>query len=136
MSKIIIVDDEEQILEILEFVLKSAEKEQYEIIRASSGHGAITMAKEIEDDVISLIITDYSMPDGMGSEFINNIRGTIDPAAKIPVIFLSAFVKDAQLALLDIKNVYFVAKPININVFKVFILKILEINHPKGPKTP
>ena len=82
-KKILIADDEPDILEILQFNLHA---EGYEIITAKNGDEAIDKAKKTEPD---LIILDIMMPGKNGIEVCNLLR--MMPAFKSTlIIFLTA----------------------------------------------
>lgn len=83
--KILVVDDERPIAEILQF---SLEKEGYEVICAFDGEEAITKAIEEEPD---LILLDIMLPKKDGMEVCRSIRKTKD----IPIIMLTA--KDSEV---------------------------------------
>jgi DNA-binding response OmpR family regulator len=82
-KKILVVDDEEDILHFLELVLR---EKGYEVATASSGHEALTRAQMVRPD---LILLDIMMPQMDGWEVLKLLRvdeGTSD----IPVAMLSA----------------------------------------------
>ena len=82
-KKILVVDDEEDILHFLELVLR---EKGYEVATASSGHEALTRAQLVRPD---LILLDIMMPQMDGWEVLKLLRvdeGTSD----IPVAMLSA----------------------------------------------
>jgi DNA-binding response OmpR family regulator len=82
-KKILVVDDEEDILHFLELVL--AEK-GYEVLSASDGHEALTRAQIERPD---LVLLDIMMPQMDGWEVLKLLR--VDPStAGIPVAMLSA----------------------------------------------
>ena len=83
VKKILIADDEPDILEIIEFNLKA---EAYEVITAKNGDEAIDAAKKNQPD---LIILDIMMPGKNGIEVCNILR--MQPAFKDTlIVFLSA----------------------------------------------
>jgi two-component system alkaline phosphatase synthesis response regulator PhoP len=83
VKKILIADDEPDILEIIQFNLQS---EGYEVITAKNGDEAIDLAKKHQPD---LIILDVMMPGKSGIEVCNILR--LQPAFKDTlIIFLSA----------------------------------------------
>jgi len=83
VKKILIADDEPDILEIIQFNLQS---EGYEVITAKNGDEAIEAAKKHQP---SLIILDIMMPGKNGIEVCNILR--LQPAFKDTlIIFLSA----------------------------------------------
>lgn len=83
--KILVVDDERPIAEILQY---SLEKEGYEVICAFDGEEAITKSLEEEPD---LILLDIMLPKKDGMEVCRSIRKTKD----IPIIMLTA--KDSEV---------------------------------------
>jgi len=90
-EKILIVDDEEHILELLDAELKSA---GYEVIKAQGAEEAIAKA---ETFFPGLIIMDIMMPEMNGAEAVkalDNIPKTKD----IPIIFMTAMItKDEEI---------------------------------------
>src|SRR6188474_1960268 len=66
--KILLVDDEPDIVEFLSYNLK---KEGYQVLTASNGKDAITIAKR---EVPHLIVLDVMMPDMDGIETCREIR--------------------------------------------------------------
>ena len=84
MKKILIVDDEKPISDIIKFNLT---KEGYETITAFDGREAITKFEEEDPD---LIILDLMLPELDGLEVAKEVRKT----SHIPIIMLSA--KDSE----------------------------------------
>lgn len=81
--KILLIDDEQDILEILSYNL---EKEGYLVFTASNGNEGIKKAKEIIPD---LILLDVMMPEKDGIETCQELR-TIKELQKTLIVFLSA----------------------------------------------
>lgn len=79
MSRILIVDDDQQIRNMLRITL---EREGYEVLEAADGLEAVAAFKTQELD---LVITDIVMPEKEGIELIMELKG-IDPAVKIIAI--------------------------------------------------
>ena len=67
-AKILLVDDEPDILEIVGYNLKN---EGYKVYTASSGKEGVALAKEIQPD---LILLDVMMPEMDGIEACDQIR--------------------------------------------------------------
>jgi two-component system alkaline phosphatase synthesis response regulator PhoP len=82
-KKILLIDDELDILEILSYNL---EKEGYEVHTASNGNDGIKAAKEIVPD---LILLDVMMPEKDGIETCQEMR-QIKSLQKTLIVFLSA----------------------------------------------
>ncbi|HFX4788891.1 TPA: response regulator YycF [Streptococcus pyogenes] len=84
MKKILIVDDEKPISDIIKFNLT---KEGYDIVTAFDGREAVTIFEEEKPD---LIILDLMLPEFDGLEVAKEIRKT----SHVPIIMLSA--KDSE----------------------------------------
>jgi DNA-binding response OmpR family regulator len=82
-KKILIVDDEDDILHFLELVLR---EKGYDVATASGGHEALTKAQVDRPD---LVLLDIMMPQMDGWEVLKLLR--VDEATRhIPVAMLSA----------------------------------------------
>ncbi len=79
--KILIVDDDQEILELLEIYVKN---EGYEPITAMDGKEALMMLRTNPD--ISLVILDIMMPEMNGMEVIKEVRKDNG----VPVLLLPA----------------------------------------------
>lgn len=123
-STILIVDDEEDILEFLEYNLK---KENFEVHTASSGRKAITIAQEVNPD---LIILDVMMPELDGIETCKELREL--PGMKNTLIaFLTARNEDySQIAGFDAGADDYINKPIKPRVLVSRINALLRRNNP------
>jgi DNA-binding response OmpR family regulator len=86
--EIVIIEDEEDILELLEYHLQKA---GFETVGFSSTHN---VEKFLEEEEPSLLIVDRNLPRVEGSEFIADMR---KKGYDVPVIFLSA--KDSDQAI-------------------------------------
>ncbi|MBU4538190.1 MAG: response regulator transcription factor [Weeksellaceae bacterium] len=82
-KKILLIDDEQDILEILSYNL---EKEGYEVSTAINGNEGIEKAKQIIPD---LILLDVMMPEKDGIETCQDLR-KIKELQKTLIVFLSA----------------------------------------------
>ncbi|MFC0233633.1 response regulator YycF [Vagococcus entomophilus] len=85
MKKILVVDDEKPISDIVKFNLT---KEGYEVFTAYDGEEAVTMVKEVEPD---LILLDLMLPKIDGLEVCRQVRKDYD----IPIIMVTA--KDSEI---------------------------------------
>lgn len=104
-EKILIVDDEEDILELLDFNLS---KEGYEIIRSETGEDALHKAKTMKPD---LIILDLMLPGIDGLEACKLLKK--DPTTKnISIIMLTAKGEEADIVVgLELGADDYVTKP-------------------------
>ena len=105
MKKILICDDEKEILEILELFLT---KEGYKIIKAYDGEEALKVIDENND--IALAILDIMMPKIDGNNLVKRIRETLS----IPIIMISAKNQDSDKILaLELGADDYITKPFN-----------------------
>ena len=105
-TKILLVDDEPDILEIIGYNLA---QEEYQIFTASNGKEAIAKAKKVVPD---LIIMDVMMPEMDGIEACENIR-KIPELSNVLITFLTARSEDySQVAGFDAGADDYITKPI------------------------
>ncbi len=105
-QKILLVDDEQDILEFLSYNLK---KEGYSVFTANNGKEAITVAKK---EIPDLIILDVMMPDMDGIETCREIR-EIPGLKNVMIAFLTARNEDySQIAGFDVGADDYINKPI------------------------
>lgn len=90
MAKLLIADDEELLVELLEFQLQQA---GFETVSAADGEVALDLAWKERPD---LIILDCMMPVFDGFEVLRHLKSTPD-LKKIPVIMLTARRTDADI---------------------------------------
>ncbi len=108
-ARLLLVDDERQILRTLQATLAS---QGYEIRTAANGLDGLILFREWRPD---LVITDLSMPEMSGVELCREIR-TI---ASTPIIVLSVREQEgAKVAALDAGADDYVTKPFNIQELK------------------
>lgn len=104
--KILLVDDEQDILEIVGYNLS---QEGYKIVTASNGKEAIQVAKR---ELPQLIIMDVMMPEMDGMEACENIR-KIPELNNVIIAFLTARSEDySQVAGFDAGADDYIPKPI------------------------
>ena len=121
-AKILLVDDEPDILEILEFNLR---KEGFEVATAGNGLAGLALAREIHPD---LIVLDIMMPIMDGVEVCRQLRA--DPTFDSTVItFLTAREEDySQIAALDTGGDDYITKPIRPRVLISRVKALLRRN--------
>lgn len=126
MQKILIVDDEEDIRDLIKFNL---EREGYEVSEAENGKDAILIAKSFRPD---LIIMDVMMPEMDGMEACRQIREVKELQDTI-VAFLSARNEDySQIAGFDAGADDYIAKPIKPRVLLSRITALLRRGSQPG----
>ena len=105
MNKILICDDEKEILEILQIYL---EKEGFEVVKAFDGQEALETLYRYDD--IKLAILDVMMPKLDGNHLVKKIREVFN----IPIIMLSAKNQDEdKIKALDLGADDYMVKPFN-----------------------
>ena len=104
--KILLVDDEQDILEIVGYNLS---QEGFKVVTASNGKEAISVAKRERPH---LIIMDVMMPEMDGMEACENIR-KIPELSNVIITFLTARSEDySQVAGFDVGADDYISKPI------------------------
>jgi two-component system alkaline phosphatase synthesis response regulator PhoP len=119
-KKILIVDDEPDILEFLQYNLR---KEGYQVVTASDGLQALQVA---ERELPDLILLDIMMPEMDGVETCRQLRSkkSFDDT---PVAFLTARDEDfSQIAALDVGGDDYITKPIKPRVLMSRINALLR----------
>lgn len=117
-ANIVIVEDEEDLLELLEYTLQ---KEGFETIGFLNTK---TVVQILDEEEIDLLIMDRNLPGVEGSEFVAKLR---DEGLDIPVIFLSA--KDSDE---DIQSGFlrggddYITKPFNMKELVLRIRSVLK----------
>lgn len=118
--KILVVDDEPDILEILSYNLK---KEGYQVYTASNGEEAVEKATSLTP---TLIILDIMMPQMDGVEVCRTIR-TNSNLDEVLVAFLTAREEDySQIAALDVGGDDYITKPIKPRVLMSRVKALLR----------
>jgi two-component system alkaline phosphatase synthesis response regulator PhoP len=106
MHKVLVVDDEEPILELLKYNL---EKDGYEVKTAQDGQKAVEIAKKFIPD---LVLLDIMMPKMDGVETCRLIR-EIPEMQKAFVVFLTARSEEySEVAAFDVGADDYITKPI------------------------
>ena len=121
-KKILLIDDEEDILEILSYNL---EKEGYLVTTATNGNDGIKLAKEIIPD---LILLDVMMPEKDGIETCQELR-LIKELKNTLIVFLSARSEEfSQLAGFEAGANDYVVKLIKPKVLTSKINALLQLS--------
>jgi two-component system alkaline phosphatase synthesis response regulator PhoP len=106
MPRVLVVDDEEPILELLKYNL---EKEGYEVRTAADGMKAVEIARKFLPD---LVLLDIMMPKMDGVETCRQIR-QIPELGKTFIVFLTARSEEySEVAAFDVGADDYITKPI------------------------
>jgi len=123
MGRILIIDDEEDIREILFYYLQ---KEGYQVLQASNGREGIEMAIAHKPD---LVLLDVMMPEMDGIEVCQTLREN-SKTKDVRICFLTARNEDySQIAGLDAGADDYVSKPVKPKVLASRIKAILRRKH-------
>ena len=120
MDRVLVVDDESDVTELLQYRL---EQEGYRVATLNDPLGFVVKVREFEPD---LMLLDIMMPELSGIQLCRIVRA--DPSMKnIPVIFLSARgeVED-RIKGLEAGAEDYVSKPFNTNELLLRISKMLK----------
>ncbi|MBN1124040.1 MAG: response regulator [Sedimentisphaerales bacterium] len=121
-KKILIVDDDEEIIELMVDVL--SRDGRFEINTASSGYDAGLITQQFHPD---LIILDYMLPDVNGNIVCQTIRRN-DEFEETRIIIVSGVVNQDEIqGLLDAGAEDFIKKPFNISQLVDKIVTVLEM---------
>ncbi|RME18946.1 MAG: DNA-binding response regulator [Bacteroidetes bacterium] len=125
-TKILIADDEEDILQFLSYNLK---KEGYEVITANNGAEAISIAEKEKPD---LIVLDIMMPVMDGMEACKELRQLPETKDKL-IVFLTARNEDySQIAGFENGADDYITKPIKPKLFLSRIKALLRRTQISG----
>jgi two-component system, OmpR family, KDP operon response regulator KdpE len=105
MTRLLVVDDEPQILRALRINLHAR---QYDVVTAGTGRGALDAATEAHPD---LVILDLGLPDMDGLEVIRSLRKW----TQVPIVILSGRMNStAKVDALDAGADDYVTKPFSV----------------------
>jgi CheY-like chemotaxis protein len=112
MSRVLIVDDEEELLETLGELMMLGD---YQVVTATDGVKALQVLEETDDE-IDVIVLDRNMPNMDGFQLLEILKAT--PVFQdIPVIFQTALGSpDDVVAGLEKGAFYYITKPYDVDV--------------------
>ena len=127
-ARILVVDDEESIRDLLRLVLTG---QGYSVVTASGGEEAI---EYLEAQPFDLVITDLVMPTVNGVEVLRAAK-RIDP--NFPVIVITGYPSvETVTELVRLGAGDYLTKPFNVDVVIVTVAKLLEMGRVNGePKS-
>lgn len=121
MKKILVVDDEPPLREILQRGLGQMGGFLVEV--ASNGHEAID---KIESEIFDLVLTDLMMPEMDGMELLKIIKGT---RPEVPVIMMTAYGSiDTAVEAMKIGANDYITKPVELKDLLLRISKVHQEN--------
>lgn len=127
--KILVVDDEQDLCEILQFNL---ETEGYEVETANSAEEALTLPLKSYD----LLLLDVMMGEMSGFQMARKLKDNPE-TANIPIIFLTALdTEDNTVKGLNIGADDYISKPVSIRELKARVKAVLRRTHNVAPAAP
>lgn len=119
---IVVIEDEEDLLELLEYKLS---KEGFEVEGFLS---AKNVEQFLDEESVDLMIVDRNLPGVEGSEFVKDLR---KKGYDIPVIFLSAKAQDSDIEIGFLRGGDdYITKPFNINELILRVKAVLKRAKP------
>ena len=123
VPRILIVDDENDFIELLQYKLAG---HGYELLVASDGVHALSQARQLKPD---LILLDILLPDLDGLSVCEILRR--QPATKgIPIIFMSALSGEVTRRTVAMQADDFFTKPLDLNRLERRIGELLHSDSP------
>ncbi len=121
-DKVLIVDDEQAIVELMGLYLKS----DYEVINAYNGREALERVKTDKPDIVLL---DVMMPDMNGYEVCRILKTSVETQF-LPVIMVTALSgKDDRIKGIEVGADEFLGKPVNRLELVTRVKSLLRIKH-------
>lgn len=125
MAKILVIDDDQAIVDLLRLRLAEA---GHQVFAAMDATGGVMVAAREKPDLITL---DFQMPAGDGAKTLQRLRGNTFTAAT-PIIFITGMSEwDLQPAVPNAPLIRFLQKPIDMDRLKILIAELLG-----GPQPP
>jgi len=121
LKRILVVDDEEDLLELVRFNLA---KEGYAVTCVTSGEEAI---RAVRRDAPDLVVLDIMLPDINGKEVCQRVRKD-HPAEEVKIICISGMVEEDKIA--DLKTAGandFLHKPFEVDQLIERMCRMLDI---------
>jgi two-component system response regulator AdeR len=118
---VLIVDDDESVRELLEFIVK---KEGFRVEKAADGEEALSMARAINPDIILL---DLMLPKYGGFEILRELQG--DETGGIPIVIITGRYTDRSTSDMikqepNVKD--FIEKPVKPQALSALLHKLLR----------
>ena len=124
MKKILLVDDEPNIIMALEYTLR---KNNYDIFIARDGREAIVLSEKLQPD---LIILDIMMPNVDGYEVLDYLRQHEALKYKTQTIIISAKQKESDVQkALSLGAKEYIKKPFSMKKLLSTVTDLLTPNH-------
>jgi len=128
MPRILVVDDEEDLLDLLTYNLETS---GYEVERATTGRAALELAQRRKLD---LVVLDVMLPDLQGFEVLRILRGR-EPTRALPVILLTARGEEPDVLIgFELGADDYIPKPFSTREFLARVRAVLK--RARGEEAP
>ena len=125
--RILVVDDEQAVLDLLVYNLSKA---HYEVLTAEDGRKALDLARQAEPD---LILLDLMLPEIDGLDVCRELRH----ASKVPIIMITARGEEVDRVVgLELGADDYVCKPFSVRELMARIKAVLRRTQPETAETP
>ncbi len=120
MARILIVEDEPDLQQVIEFNLKSA---GYEVLKASNGAEGLRLARDGKPD---LVLLDIMLPDSSGLEVCRQLKAA-EQTRGVPVIMLTARAEEIDRVVgFEIGADDYVVKPFSVRELTLRISAVMR----------
>jgi two-component system alkaline phosphatase synthesis response regulator PhoP len=131
MAKILVVDDEQSIIDLLEYNLR---QNGYQVVAASDGYKALQLARSEQPD---LIILDLMLPGPDGFDVCRELRREAKAAAGVPIIMLTARDEEVDRVVgLELGADDYVTKPFSVRELMARVKAVLRRVGPSEDGAP
>ncbi|MFA6093047.1 MAG: response regulator [Elusimicrobiota bacterium] len=122
MPRILIVDDDASLVQILAIALKSY---GHEVASAGDPAAGLQEARNFKPE---LVLLDYHMPGATGAHLFEAFRRN-SATAKIPILFMSGDAAPEQVfaEIVESGRARFIAKPVRLEKLKLLIEEMLAV---------
>jgi two-component system OmpR family response regulator len=131
MAKILIIDDDFSIVELLKDVLT---RDGHSVEAAGEAVEGMQKARSVKPD---LIILDYHMPGMTGAHLFESLRRNRS-TSQTPILFMSgeASGEDILREIASPDGASFLAKPVHLADFRQAVRELLAVGSPPEPSKP
>jgi two-component system, OmpR family, phosphate regulon response regulator PhoB len=130
MTKVVVVEDERDIVEVLEFNLRA---EGYEVSSATSGREGLALVENTRPD---LLIVDLMLPDISGNEICRAVRAS-SQGKQMPILILSARGEEIDRVVgFELGADDYVTKPFSVRELMLRVRALVRRSHTGSKKQP
>lgn len=125
-TRILVVDDEQAVLDLLVYNLRKA---HYEVLTANNGRQALDLARQVEPD---LILLDLMLPEVDGLDVCRELRHT----SQVPIIMITARGEEVDRVVgLELGADDYLCKPFSLRELMARVKAVLRRTQPESVET-